>query len=58
MQEKKLYSTHQNLGRMKAGKKGGEDSLGLVIDSESGESYFVYISFQVWKMAKKKTTII
>ena len=41
---------------MKAGKKGGEDSLGLVIDSESGESCFVYISFQVWKMAKKKTT--
>jgi len=36
------YGTREYLGRMKAGKKGGDDSLGLVIDSESGELFCLH----------------
>jgi hypothetical protein len=39
-----MYGTRQYLGRMKVGKKGGEDSLGLVIDSETGEFFCLAVS--------------
>jgi hypothetical protein len=50
----RLYGTLQNLGGMKAGKKGGEDSLGLVIDSESGESYLFTFPSRYGRWPRKR----